>query len=175
MRKYLIQLILISDQSPSLTDRVKYLFNWIIGLTPIVYLSKFLHLWFQDNWQFGLFVSAALIINMVVGAIRHIKTKTFTIKEFLLKNAEMAFVIITSYAMLEMMRYTAGANIAGEAFRVFIQITTLLYPTSKVFKNLYIITNKNFPPEFLMRKLYNFEQTGDMRSLFDTENKEVKK
>ena len=74
--------------------------------------------------------------------------------------------------LLEMLRYTAGDNIAGEIFRVTIQIITLLYPTSKVLKNVYIITDGKYPPEFLMNKLYNFEKNGDLNGFFKTKGNE---
>ena len=81
----------------------------------------------------------------------------------------MGFVIVCSYIMLEMLRYTAGSNIAGETFRVIIQTLTLLYPTSKVMKNLFLISSGKFPPEFLMKKLYNFEKSGDLTAFFSTQ------
>src|SRR5690606_11554626 len=88
--------------------------------------------WFADNQQFGTFMCVSLIVNMLVGAWSHLKMRTFHFKSFIFKNIEMACVVIVVYIMLEMLRYTAGDNIAGEAFKILIQITTLLYPTSKV-------------------------------------------
>jgi hypothetical protein len=70
--------------------------------------------------------------------------------------------------MLEMLRYTAGDNLAGEIFRILIQTTTLLYPTSKVLKNVFIITKGKYPPKFLMDRLYNFEKNGDLNDFFKT-------
>jgi hypothetical protein len=61
----------------------------------------------------------------------------------------------------------------AEGFRVTIQISTLLYPTSKALKNLYIISNKEFPPGFIMEKLYKFEQTGDVAELYKTTYNEI--
>ena len=90
-------------------------------------------------------------------------------KRFPLDEWEMGFVIVCSYIMLDMLRYTAGSNIAGETFRVIIQTLTLLYPTSKVMKNLFLISSGKFPPEFLMKKLYNFEKSGDLNAFFSTQ------
>lgn len=80
----------------------------------------------------------------------------------------MAAVIVGVYIMLDMLRYTAGNNIAGEIFKVLIQVTTLLYPTSKVLKNIFIMTGGKYPPKFLMDKLYNFEKSGDLSEFFKT-------
>ena len=166
--KLLAKLILFSEASVSIADRIRYGITWVLSLSPVALVLEGLNWWFANNQQFGVFLSVALLINMLVGAVRHYITHTFTIRDFIVKNIEMGFVIIVAYAMLEMLRYTAGNNVAGEAFRIFIQITTLLYPTSKVFKNLFMITRGKFPPEFIMSKLYRFEKTGDMANLFST-------
>lgn len=84
----------------------------------------------------------------------------------------MGFVVSAIYIMLEMLRYTAGDNLAGEIFRVMIQVVALLYPTSKVFKNVYIITEGKYPPEFIMQRLYNFEKNGDLSKFFQSKQNE---
>jgi hypothetical protein len=53
--------------------------------------------------------------------------------------------------LLESVVLIVGQNIVAEGFRATIQISTLLYPSSKVLKNsLYII--KEFPVSFVMEK-----------------------
>src|SRR5690606_37982342 len=123
--------------------------------------------------QFGNFICIALIVNMIVGVWFHLLNNSFSVKEFLLKNIEMGFVVIIVYIMLEMLRYTIGDNIAGEAFKVLIQCMTLLYPTTKIFKNIFLMTKGKYPPEFLMQRLYNFEKNGDLNEFFKTKNDEI--
>ena len=78
----------------------------------------------------------------------------------------MIAVLIVVYFLLEMLRLTMGENVIGEGFRSVIQVSTLLYPSSKALKNLYILSNKQFPPKFIMERLYKFEQTGDLKDLY---------
>lgn len=171
MIKLLAQLILLADfKNPSKQDWLRYAWNVIRHFAPVAFLLSVLGAWFHDNKQFGTFICTALIINMIVGAIMHFKNRTFKLKLFIWRNIEMAFVIITVYMMLEMLRYTAGDNIAGDVFRILIQTMTLLYPTSKVFKNIFILTKGKYPPEFLMKKLYSFEKSGDLGNLFSGNN-----
>ena len=79
----------------------------------------------------------------------------------------MWMVLIITYILLEMLRLTAGNNLVGEGFKVLIQITTLLYPISKALKNIYVWSEKQFPPQFIMDKIYKFEQTGDLEELLN--------
>ncbi len=172
MKKIFYSLILAADHSSSFKDRVIFLGGAILKIAPLAYLLDMVNWWFKENHQFGMFISLSLLINMIVGAVKHLKYKTFDFKLFFARNCMMIFVVCTVYIMLEMLRYTAGSNIVGEIFKVLIQVTTLMYPTSKVFKNSYILTNGKYPPEFIMQRLYNFERNGDLNDLFKTKKDE---
>lgn len=166
MKRIFYSLILAADHGSPLTSRLNYLFMSIVKLAPIAFLLDLMNWWFTENKQFGTFLSIAILVNMVVGVVKHLKYRTFDFKLFFSRNFMMVFVVCTVYIMLEMLRYTAGDNIAGEIFRVLIQVTTLMYPASKVFKNSYILSNGKYPPEFIMQRLYNFEKNGDLNDLF---------
>ena len=156
----------------SYADKIKYVFFVLAHLAPVAFFMDWIHAWFRDNGQFFFFVCVALIINMVVGIWFHLKYGTFKMRDFLLKNVEMMGVVIIVYVILEMLRYTAGENIAGELFRIIIQVLTLLYPTSKVLRNMFIISKGKHPPKFIMLKLYNFERYGDLEEFFKTKKGE---
>lgn len=174
MKQLFAQTILLTNfKDVSFSDWLRYAWSAFIHFTPIAFLLNVLHWWFVNNAQFGGFMCATLVINMIVGALMHLKFRTFVVKSFIWKNVEMAFVIIIVYVLLEMLRYTAGDNIAGDVFRILIQLMTLLYPTSKVCKNIFILTKGKYPPEFLMRKLYNFERNGDLGKFFSTKKEDL--
>lgn len=169
MKRLLAQVMLLADyDNVGVGDRIKYIWNAILHFAPIAIVLDLFSWWFKENHQFGTFMCIALIINLVIGAYMHKKSGTFCFKQFIVKNVELAFIITITYLMLEMLRYTAGDNLAGEIFKVLIQVMTLLYPTSKVLKNIFIISKGKYPPEFIMRKLYNFEKNGDLEKLFST-------
>lgn len=160
--------MLLADYEISWPDRIKYSFNAFLHFAPVVVALDLFNWWWKDNHQFGQFMCIALIVNLIIGGYMHKKSGTFQFKMFIFKNAEIAGVVSVTYIMLEMLRYTAGDNVAGEVFKVSVQIMTLLYPTSKVLKNIFIITKGKYPPEFIMHKLYNFEKNGDLERLFST-------
>ncbi len=81
----------------------------------------------------------------------------------------MALVLTLGYSMLEMLRITFGENVLADGFKTVIQVSTLLYPMSKSLKNLYILSNKEFPPKFIMENLYNFEKSGNLKDFLPKE------
>ena len=169
LKKIFYTVILIASERPSWQEKIVYFFKLILTFAPIAFVLDSFNLWYVDNKQFFSFVIVSLLANMVVGAWYHRKMKTFNWELFWKRNATMWFILIPVYTLLEMLRLTAGDNIVGEGFKVVIQITTLLYPISKALKNFYILSNKQFPPQFIMDKLYRFEKSGDLKDLFDKE------
>lgn len=167
-------LILLVSPKIDMSDRIRYLFESLLHFAPIVFILDQVKWWVSENEQFAKFMWLILTINMVVGIIFHIKNNSFSWAQFLLQNSLMAFVVGVVYIVLETFRYTAGDNLAGEIFRVFIQTLTLFYPGSKILKNIFIMTNGQYPPEFMMRKLYNFEKNGDLSAFFSTEKTPAK-
>ena len=170
LRKIFYSLILSSYDGISLTVKAQYIFKLILTFSPIAFILDSFGFWFDKNSMFFSFIIYTLIINMVVGGWYHVKLKSFEWKEFFIKNITMWVVIILAYPVLEFMRLLAGENIAGEIFKVTIQIATILYPASKILKNVYILSNKQYPPSFIMDKIYKFEKDGNIKDLFNKEN-----
>lgn len=168
----LAKTILLSTEHPTFLEKCKYVWDIILHLAPIVMLLELANFWFAENKQFGLFVCLTLFANMGVGIWYHLKRKTFNIKLFFYRNIEMIGVVVIVYFLLEMLRYTAGDNIVGEIFKAVIQVMTLLYPISKTFKNIYILTKGKYPPKFIMLRLYNFDKNGDLSEFFKTNKNE---
>jgi hypothetical protein len=169
--KFLSKIALLADNQPSFIDKLKYFFQVISTLGPIVMIFEGLSGWFIENKRFSILIIAALILNLGVGVWYHLKMNSFSWEEFILKNAKMAAILILAYTMLEMIAITAGQNILADGYRTLIQVSTLLWPGGKALKNLYILSNKQFPPAFIMERLYNFEKTGNLNDLFPDQDK----
>ena len=48
---------------------------------------------------------------------------------------------------------------------------TLFFPASKGIKSIFIISNGEYPPKWMMKKVYNYENDGDLNELFRKEPK----
>lgn len=175
LRKIFFTIILFTAEKPSWQEKITYLIKLILTFGPIAFALESFDFWYQDNTQFFSFVIMALTLNMIVGALFHHKVGSFDWVQFFKKNGKMWMVLIITYALLEMLRLTAGNNLVGEGFKVLIQITTLLYPISKALKNIYIWSEKQFPPQFIMDKIYKFEKDGNLDDLFNKKDKKNEK
>lgn len=165
LKKIGCALILYSYDDLSFSEKIEIRIKILMTFAPIAFILDAFNFWYKDNKQFFSFIIVSLSLNMIVGAVFHLKNKTFNWREFWLKNIGMWVILIPVYTMLEFLRLTAGENIAGELFKTTIQLTTLLYPISKTLKNCYILSNKQFPPKFIMERIYKFEQNGNIEEL----------
>lgn len=161
-------ILILSDKNNSIDDRL-YSFSKLILLSaPVAFIMDIIGGWFTDNSEFSTYVIACILINMVIGGIRH--RKTFSWIQLLIKTGLMFLVLVAVYAGLEMMLKIARDNIITELFRIALQISTLMYPLSKAFKNIFILTNGEHPPAWVMKRFYKFHKDGDLEALF--KNKE---
>lgn len=170
--KTLTRIILISSETPDFWEKVSYFAKALLTSSVVVYVLDALGLWFDDNHRFVVFVLITVLVNMLFGMYLHHRKGTFSWKEVLWKTNEMILLILITYLILEMILITAGDGQGVNVLRIALQVGTLLYPGSKVLKNVFIRSKGKYPPEWLMKRLYNFEKNGDLKALFEALKKE---
>lgn len=163
-------LIILADDKFEKDERI-YSFIKIMSVSgPFAFVLNLMGAWFNDNQVFAIFVIAAIIINAAFGAGMHLKRKSFRFIIFLKKTGIMVAALLLTYVGIEMVLIIAKQNIVTDVFRIALQVTTILYPFSKVFKNVYILTNGEYPPKWIMEKVYNFQSNGDLRKFLENNN-----
>ena len=78
----------------------------------------------------------------------------------------MLMVVIVTYVLLSIVGKFAGDNMISEGFQILLQVTTLFYPASKGLKSVFVLSNGEYPPKWMMKRVYNFEEEGDLAELF---------
>lgn len=165
-KRLFFSFILLGDNKISIGDKVEIALKLFLALAPVAYMLEILQIWFRDNREFSIFTLMAILLNMGIGGWYHFKySKQFNWSTLLKKTSLMMLVLIVTYYLLEQIRIIIGHNVLSDGFKVAIQVATLFYPTSKTLKNIYIMSNKEYPPAWIMERVYNFEKTGDVEAL----------
>ncbi|EGD33355.1 hypothetical protein [Capnocytophaga sp. oral taxon 338] len=164
-------LLFYFDDRIHLRDRIYYFFLAFFKSIPLLMLYSYFSMWKDKNEFFYAGICTALLINALVGGVYHFKAGTFSIKKFLVKNTEMVFIIVAVYISLSLLSIPLDESEMGKIFKIVVQLTTLLYPVSKTLKNAFILTNGKYPPQFIMKALYNYEREGKLKDFFDKINK----
>lgn len=163
---------MIGDDTLSFSERAEYFWKSIITFAPIAFLLDAFNLWFEQNQLFFTSVILFIFVNMILGGYMHYKKATFDWQELLKKTMTMIVVVMTSYLILELILEVAGHNLVVDVFRTTIQVATLLYPGSKILKNVFILSEGEHPPQWVMEKIYNFQQNGDLSAFLKTKEEE---
>ena len=168
--KIYCNLVLLGYRELSWSERLESAMKSFLVFGPIAFLVGSVRNWYIDNEHFFYAVIVLIIANMWLGGRMHWKKKQFDIKVFLNKTSEMIISLSLIYLGLEMIISLGGANSVTSGFRLILQITSLLYPFSKIAKNVHILTKGKYPPEWIMKKIYNFEKTGDLQEFMSANN-----
>lgn len=163
-KAYFALALLFDDNLPT-DDRLANFIKAIFAFGPLVFLLEQLNIWFDSHQGFVIGALVLIILNMIFGGMVHNRKKQFSWKTLLKKTNEMMIILILSYFTLEVIMSVAGTSDIVTVFRITIQVTTLLYPGSKILKNIFIFSKGEYPPEWLMKKIYNFQENGDLNEL----------
>ena len=167
--KIYCNLVLFGYREISVPERIVNFIKSFLVFAPVAFVIGAIRNWYVDNEHFFYGVITLVVINMVFGGIMHWKKKRFDIKIFLNKTSEMIISLSLIYLGLELIISLGGDNAFTSGFRSALQMTSLLYPFSKIAKNVHIISKGKYPPEWIMRKLYNFQKTGDLKEFMSTD------
>jgi hypothetical protein len=139
----------------------------------IVWVADRFGMWFSDNAFFVTGVVAVILINMIFGGlVHHYRYRDFNWKILLTKTSEMVIVLLVSYFVLEIILNIAGDTAVSSIFRITIQVSTVLYPGTKIIKNVYIYSRGEYPPEWLVKRIFNFNKNGNLQELLNPTNNE---
>ncbi|GJH39896.1 hypothetical protein RCZ04_04460 [Capnocytophaga sp. HP1101] len=130
-------------------------------------LYSYFSVWREQNELFFVGISFILFLNMVVGAVYHAKAGTFNIHDFLMGNATIMLVIAVVYVSLSILSIPINETETGKIFQSSVQFMTLMYPVSKIVKNVFVLTGGKYPPSWIMKALYNYEKKGKLKDFFD--------
>lgn len=136
----------------------------LIVFAPLAFAFEVLNRWFDTNQDFTLAVIFMIFLNMVFGGIMHFKKRDFDWFTLLYKTVIMIVVVLVTYFVLEIIINFAGEGLIVNGFRAALQIATLLYPGAKVLKHIFILSDGEHPPKWIMHKVYNFRENGDLNA-----------
>jgi len=164
--------VFIGDNRVSVMEKVVAYIKLLLAIGPIAYVLDLAGIWFSDNKKFVTFFVLIVIVNALLGLWKHKKQNQFNWEEFFIKTGKMLVVVILTYFILAMTVGIAGENYVASGFEVSLQVATLFFPASKALKSLFVISNGEYPPKWIMKKVYNFEEDGDLNALLKTPEKQ---
>lgn len=170
LKNFYYSFIFLADQRfKERTDYIEKVFvviKLLAAFGPIAFLLDTISMWFVNNKEFVTGFIVIVFINALLGIRKHRKLNTFNWVTFYKKTSLMLMVVIVTYVLLSIVGKFAGDNMISEGFQILLQVTTLFYPASKGLKSVFVLSNGEYPPKWMMKRVYNFEEEGDLAELF---------
>jgi hypothetical protein len=175
MKTYLLKifygLVLAGDSDSSIWDRITNVSKFLMTFSPILFIFSALEKWYLTYEGFIIAMIIIVSINATLGGVMRAVYGGFSWGTLLLKTMLMIIIIGTTYLVLELIISRASDGTVVNSFRTVLQIATLLYPGTKIIKNIYLLSDGEHPPEWVMKRLYNFNKNGNLKDLIDSKNK----
>ena len=162
--KLYANLIVYADSDSCHAERIDSYGKALMVFAPIAFLSELLDVWFIENQSFSLFVAGFVFANSIIGGIAHNIKGDFKWEKFFIQTGKMAGIITLTYVVLAGLVSPIGKNVVTESLIAAFQVATLLYPGSKILKNIFIWSDGEHPPKWIMQKVYNFKENGDLKA-----------
>jgi hypothetical protein len=148
-------------------ERIASFIKTAFILGPIAFGFEILEIWFETNQSFTAATLFMILLNMVFGGIMHFKKGDFDWQILIIKTVLMTVVVLVTYFVLEVIISFAGSGLIINGFRAALQVATLLYPGAKVIKHVFILSDGEHPPKWIIHRIYNFKDNGDLQAFVE--------
>ena len=163
-------LLFYFDDKIHLRDRVYYFFVAFFKSVPLLLLYAYFSTDREQNAIFYASIGVLLLLDMLAGAWYHFKKGDFDFVDLFKGTITKMLLIAIAFISLSLLNIPLSRSGWGNAFEITIQIMSLAYPVSSISKNLFVLSNGKFPPEFFMKALYNYEKSGKLREFYEKVN-----
>ena len=163
-------LLFYFDERIHLRDRVYYFFIAFFKSVPLLLLYAYFSTDREQNAIFYASIGMVLLLDMLAGAWYHFKKGDFDFVDLFKGTITKMLLVAIAFISLSILNIPLSRTDVGRAFEITIQMISLLYPVKDIVKNLFVLSNGKFPPEFFMKALYNYEKSGKLREFYEKVN-----
>lgn len=160
-------LLFYFDEKIHLRDRVYYFFIAFFKSVPLLLLYAYFSTDREQNAIFYASIGMVLLLDMLAGAWYHFKKGDFDFVDLFKGTITKMLLVAIAFISLSILNIPLSRTDVGRAFEITIQMISLLYPVKDIVKNLFVLSNGKFPPEFFMKALYNYEKSGKLREFYE--------
>ena len=140
-----------------------------LSLTPSLAVSAFEYFsgLYLTNLSFLYGALAVIFIDHLLGSYLHyFVERGFTFEKNLMGLVRKLAITLSGYSTLIIMHDALNEiEFLDIYFMVVVKLMVLLYPLGSALGNFSKLTNGKFPPAGFLKKIKNFEETGDIDSL----------
>ena len=167
IRYLLLQFVNIADGD--LVTKFTSAFKISLIAYPFIFLWDKLVKWGIPNQDYILIVLGAILVDWAFGIWKHLKKRTFSLKQ----NAIGLIVKIALTIGAAFLFEGLGSIVKDSADIIVVSLTTVtrvivfLYPAVSAWQNIYVVSDERFPPKAWMDRINKFNENLNVKELTD--------
>lgn len=130
-------------------------------ITPFFYLVDRLGEWYITNQSYAEIVFVAILIDYVLGSIKHIKNKTFEMKKNVTRFILKIFLCFCAIVLFEGFNFIVQDSFIYRFMKIATRLAVFLYPAISGLENIYEVSGHRFPPQSWIEKLKQVQKSGN--------------
>ena len=132
---------------------------------PAFIIDKLLK-WGIDNQDYVMVVLIAIIIDHILGTVKHLIARTFSLKRNAVGLAvKLGLVVAMGFLFEGLDVIIKHDSLVKDYILITTRLIVFLYPAGSAFKNSSVLSGGRFPPTAWLEKLKRFEKNLDPKGL----------
>ena len=150
--------------------KIKLLYSamFTIMLSPVVYIFDFVRDFLIPEKYFFQTVIFLCLADAGMGILKSIKLRRFSMLLLVVGLATklgVSYVVVQIFQALSSPQEFINSPDARNYFVLTWKLLVMFYPALSAFNNIFYVSNKKFPPLWLMMRMQNFNKDGDIEKL----------
>lgn len=135
-------------------------------LSPIAVLITDLQIWYMDNSQYVAVVAWAIMIDYILGTIRHIFVdRDFDFRKNISGILRKGFLVVAVGYLFEGFNVIiTHDSLISQYLEIVARLMVFLYPAGSAMGNSSVLSGGRFPPVGWMNRLNQFRQNADPKT-----------
>lgn len=142
--------------------------SFLLGFlfSPVPFFIERVNAWTMENRVYIAWVLYAILTDWVVGIIKHLKNKDFSVGKNAMGLTIKIGMAVFAGGLFEALPYFMGNNdTVSDILLIITRLTVFLYPAGSAWVNMANITNGKFPPVGWLNRVSKFNESLDINAL----------
>ena len=124
--------------------------------------------------EFLFALNALIVLDTFTGVWKHYNRKTLCWEQFFFKFLKKVGISFCGWLFFHTIAIVfAGQETAQSYFILTGQVSVCVYIAGSFIDNVYEISNKKFPPDYIMDRFLKFKKSGKSSDIFESEKKDL--
>lgn len=149
------------------STKLKYSGITTLILSPLTLFLDYFNKSFLHDVEFAVIIAGLIMVDLFMGAYKHIKFRTFDHRQLLFGLMEKVFISFMALITFGPFVYVLkdSSPMMADYFNLTARLLIIIYVTLPTFVNMHYITDGKLPPSRFIQHMRKYNETMDVADL----------